>query len=303
MPTTDITECSVRNDKLRVAGFFLWSWLTEPQIQYLRILSNPPAVIILRQFNRTHASNKWHYNNAFNLLLFLLQTANSKSDDILTNHSQNSIISACCDFPNSTYNLNFYRRRTVIKFQVCILLLYNISCRLRWTSGQRARHWTQGSRVRSRPIKIRSTTSFGGEVKPSVSCRRFTACKRTLRAWIEMFRKQNSKPPFLTQVSWLPARWLWRSHQDRQNSSAASFPVTIYGCWAMVIIIITFLNVYKIVNINKSVSTVDSILWSSENCPGTRDPKVILTFHTLNLCSSRIDIRNSNKTDGNKMLW
>jgi hypothetical protein len=42
-----------------------------------------------------------------------------------------------------------------------------------------------------RVIKIRSTTSFGGEVKPSVSCRRFTACKRNLRAWIEMFRKQN----------------------------------------------------------------------------------------------------------------
>jgi hypothetical protein len=34
-------------------------------------------------------------------------------------------------------------------------------------------------------IKIRSTTSFGGEVKSSVPCRRFTACKRTLRAWIE----------------------------------------------------------------------------------------------------------------------
>jgi hypothetical protein len=33
-----------------------------------------------------------------------------------------------------------------------------------------------------RVIKIRSMTSFGGEVKPSVPCRRFTACKRTLRA-------------------------------------------------------------------------------------------------------------------------
>jgi hypothetical protein len=29
-------------------------------------------------------------------------------------------------------------------------------------------------------IKIRSTTSFGGEVKPSVPCHRFVACKRTL---------------------------------------------------------------------------------------------------------------------------
>jgi hypothetical protein len=31
-----------------------------------------------------------------------------------------------------------------------------------------------------RVIKIRSTASFGGEVKPSVPCCRFTACKRTL---------------------------------------------------------------------------------------------------------------------------
>jgi hypothetical protein len=30
-----------------------------------------------------------------------------------------------------------------------------------------------------RVIKIRSTTFFGGEVKPWVPCRRFTACKRT----------------------------------------------------------------------------------------------------------------------------
>jgi hypothetical protein len=34
-----------------------------------------------------------------------------------------------------------------------------------------------------RAIKIRSKTSFGGEVKPSVPCRRFTTCKRTLRTY------------------------------------------------------------------------------------------------------------------------
>jgi hypothetical protein len=42
-----------------------------------------------------------------------------------------------------------------------------------------------GPKVRDgflRVIKIRSTTSFGGEVKPSVPCRRFTARKRTLLA-------------------------------------------------------------------------------------------------------------------------
>jgi hypothetical protein len=33
-----------------------------------------------------------------------------------------------------------------------------------------------------RVIKISSTASFGGEVKPSVPCRIFTACKRTLQA-------------------------------------------------------------------------------------------------------------------------
>jgi hypothetical protein len=33
-----------------------------------------------------------------------------------------------------------------------------------------------------RAIKILSTTPFGGEVKPSVSCHKFTACYRTLRA-------------------------------------------------------------------------------------------------------------------------
>jgi hypothetical protein len=38
-----------------------------------------------------------------------------------------------------------------------------------------------------RVIKIHSTTSFGGEAKPSVPSRRFTACKRTLRAWKRCF--------------------------------------------------------------------------------------------------------------------
>jgi hypothetical protein len=47
----------------------------------------------------------------------------------------------------------------------------------------------KGSRVQTQPRtmdfkgdKIRSTPSFRGEVKPLVPSRRFTACKRTLRA-------------------------------------------------------------------------------------------------------------------------
>jgi hypothetical protein len=33
-----------------------------------------------------------------------------------------------------------------------------------------------------RAIKIRSTTSFRGEVKPSIPCHSFVACSRTLQA-------------------------------------------------------------------------------------------------------------------------
>ena len=49
---------------------------------------------------------------------------------------------------------------------------------------------------RSRPIfkgrkKTLSTPSFGGEVKPSVPCRRFAACKRTLNG-VEVVISANS---------------------------------------------------------------------------------------------------------------
>jgi hypothetical protein len=79
--------------------------------------------------------------------------------------------------------------------QGCALSPYNmyidgiLSSRRRWSSGYSACHRTQGSRVQTRPRtvdfkgdKISSTPSFGWEVKPSVPCRRFTACERILRA-------------------------------------------------------------------------------------------------------------------------
>jgi hypothetical protein len=57
---------------------------------------------------------------------------------------------------------------------------YYICERLRWSSGL----WYPRSRVLTRPKpsdfsgeKIHSMPSFGGEVKPSVPCRRFAACK------------------------------------------------------------------------------------------------------------------------------
>ena len=54
--------------------------------------------------------------------------------------------------------------------------------------------------------KILSTPSFGGEVKPSVSCRKFTACKRSLNV-------------------------TWKSGIFWQNSSAISCPCSsTFGC-------------------------------------------------------------------------
>jgi hypothetical protein len=78
-----------------------------------------------------------------------------------------------------------------------------------------------------RVIKIRSTTSFGGEVKPSVPCRRFTACKRTLRTWIELVVSVSRIQEAISHPR-LPARWLWQSHRDRAKTCAVSEPVTHY---------------------------------------------------------------------------
>jgi hypothetical protein len=63
--------------------------------------------------------------------------------------------------------------------------------------------------------KILSAPSFGGEVKPSVPCRRFAARKRSLNVtWKSTFR-QNYRLTFLLTVSPFAARisrvvWTWR---------------------------------------------------------------------------------------------
>ena len=58
--------------------------------------------------------------------------------------------------------------------------------------------------------KILSTPSFGGEVKPSVPCRRFAACKRPLNvAWKSTFR-QNYQTILAHRVPPFAARGLSR---------------------------------------------------------------------------------------------
>ena len=51
-----------------------------------------------------------------------------------------------------------------------------------------------------RAKKILSTPSFGGEVKPSVPCRRFTACKRFLNATWKSGISGEIHRPFLAHI-------------------------------------------------------------------------------------------------------
>ena len=94
--------------------------------------------------------------------------------------------------------------------------------RLRWSRGSELPLSTQvrglkpdRSRQDFQGRKIFSAPSFGGEVKPSVPCRRFTACKRSLNvAWKSTFRQNYwlifspTSSPFATWI--FRVVWTWR---------------------------------------------------------------------------------------------
>ena len=76
---------------------------------------------------------------------------------------------------------------------ITVLIIRRLNCintsskQLRWSRGSMLAFSTQVRGFKSgqsrrifKGEKILSTPSFGGEVKPSVPCHRFTACKRTL---------------------------------------------------------------------------------------------------------------------------
>jgi len=90
-------------------------------------------------------------------------------------------------------NSNAAHPKKCNKFLCCInmwnefLGVYLYEHRLRWSRGSVLPFSTQvrgfkpgGGRRIFKGEKILSTPSFGGEVKLSVSCRRFAACKRSL---------------------------------------------------------------------------------------------------------------------------
>ena len=100
-------------------------------------------------------------------------------------------------------------------FRRCITLIHRLRHgkgkgvpeRLRWSRSSVLAFDTQvrGFKPgRSRRIfqgeKILSTPSFGGEVKPSVPCRKFTACKRFLNATWKSGISSKIHRPFLAHI-------------------------------------------------------------------------------------------------------
>ena len=132
------------------------------------------------------------------MLLYL--TNGKEIDRLLYTKHKGRLMRTCTQFfVREVINVLLVLDLEVILFVMCVW-------RLRLSRGSVLAFGTQvrGFRPgRSRWIfqdeKILSTPSFGVEVKPSVPCRRFTACKRSLNV-------------------------TWKSGIFRQNSSAISRP-------------------------------------------------------------------------------
>ena len=100
-----------------------------------------------------------------------LQSETCGQHTILNKHKVHKIYSTWCNLSRSQKK----KRRICYKtsgfrgVSLLILVRYKVT----GFGGLGVACWPQGA-------KILSTPSFGGEVKPSVPCRRFAACKRSL---------------------------------------------------------------------------------------------------------------------------
>jgi hypothetical protein len=120
--------------------------------------------------------------------------------------------------------------------------------RLRWSRGSVLAFSTQvrgfkpgRSRRNFKDVKILSTPSFGGEVKPSVPCRRFAACKWSLNG-VEVVISGKLRDNIIAHSSTF-RRWdlsrlgrlggTWWRNLERLNAgeSSGKLPLRIYpGC-------------------------------------------------------------------------
>jgi len=137
------------------------------------------------------------------------------------------------------YNVMSSVMCTFTKKRGTVLFLYNLNFRkairqwLRWSRGSVLAFGTQvrgfkpdrRRRIYFKGEKILSTPSFGGEVKPSVPCRRFAAYKRSLelresRILEEICRnisRPRRVPPSFARG--LSRRWTWRHLAENVGTS------------------------------------------------------------------------------------
>jgi len=88
-----------------------------------------------------------------------------------------------------------YRHTTIVYCHTTIWLRWSRGSVL--ASGTQVRGFKPGRSHRNfKGEKILSTPSFGGEVKPSVPCRRFAACKRSLELRGSRILGQNMSEHF-----------------------------------------------------------------------------------------------------------
>jgi len=148
--------------------------------------------------------------------------------------------------PYRTHAFPLWYFQTYIFFMLSLEFFIDIILpdRLRWSRrsvlafGTQVRGFKPG---RSRRIfkdeKILSTPSFGGEVKPSVPCRRFAAFKRSLelggsRILDEICRnisRPRRVPPSAARD--LSRRWTWRHLAEKVGESNGNLPLRICpGC-------------------------------------------------------------------------
>ena len=84
------------------------------------------------------------------------------------------------------------------------------------------------SRQNFKGEKILNTPSFGGEVKPSVPCRRFAACKKLRRHVVKI----TIVPPFAARISRVfeDVGGTWRQKWERLNAGESNGELPLRTC-------------------------------------------------------------------------
>ena len=197
-----------------------------PHDHFSPVVSFSPHVFII--------PNYWTPNKRYSWFSVLIQPTIHLSFWIIGTDAVNILKQAYLSYVNASpsplctariFNISHATDLGAQHGRECIKGYYTFKIkRLRWSRGSvlafgtQVRGFTPGrSRRIFRAKKILSTPSFGGEViKPSVPCRRFTACKRPLNVTCKSAFRQNYRT-FLAHSSTF-CRWVLSRGDTRGNA-------------------------------------------------------------------------------------